>query len=127
LLHRFPYFQDGTQPYPGLEIELASPIPPHATTPILGKIDCGSDRTVLPDSLVDDLGLIIVGYREFEGVDGFHIRFPLARVTIRIGNLPELKIEAAVSNGESIALLGLDVLNHFLINLDGPNQTLEIG
>jgi hypothetical protein len=81
----------------------------------------------LPASIIDALGSVIVGYRDFEGVDGYQIRLPLARVTLRLGNLTELTIEVAVSDGESMPLLGLDILNHFRITLDGPNQTLEIG
>lgn len=125
--HHFPYKQDGFQPYPGLEVALSSPENSGFEITASVKVDSGADRTIIPTWIVEELHLVEIEAKLFEGADGHIFSMPLFIIYVRIANLPECRIVAAASDAESMVLLGLDVLNLFRATLDGPNQTLEIG
>ena len=48
-------------------------------------------------------------------------------VEISIHSLEPVLVKAIASEGESIIILGRDILNRFRIVLDGPQSALEIG
>ena len=90
-----------------------------------GKLDTGADLTVIPPSLVAELKLPPAGTAHLSGYDGSRVERPLYAVDLEIG---EDRIEAvlAVAAPRLNIPLGRDVLNHFLITLDGKNQQFEM-
>lgn len=77
--------------------------------------------------MIDELQLVEIETKLFEGVDGHIFSMPLFILPVQIADLPMCEIVAAANDAEPMVLLGLDVLNLFRITLDGLNQILEIG
>ena len=110
-----------------MQLVLSSVDNPGFEISTLAKVDCGADRTIIPSSLIDELQLVEIDSRLFEGADGHIFSMPLFILHVQIADLPKCEIVAAANESESIVLLGLDVLNQLRIILDGPNQIFEIG
>jgi hypothetical protein len=91
------------------------------------QVDCGADRTVLPDKLAQALGLPQVGTLEIAGLGGTTQHLHSFAVLLGIHDFPLQQVEVITSAGEEWILLGRDVLNHHRILLDGPHLALEIG
>lgn len=91
------------------------------------QVDTGADRTVLPTSMVDALGLLPVDEILVAGLAGSRHSLRTYAVRIGIRDLPPVLVEAFVSPEEPWILLGRDVLNAHRLLLDGPNLALEIG
>jgi hypothetical protein len=90
------------------------------------QVDCAADRTVLPQSLVDQLGLSATGLVQLTGFGGQPTLFPVYRVTIALPQFTPITLEVAAHPDEPWILLGRDVLNLYKVELDGPNLTLSI-
>jgi hypothetical protein len=90
------------------------------------KVDSGAAQTIIPTALVERLGLKEVARHEFEGLGGVRVTLSIVRVHLTIRGCPTLEVNAAASDGEPYILLGRDVLNQFLVVLDGPNGKLQI-
>lgn len=123
---RYNYNQQVQPPAPFIYVTVGAPN--HRTEreniPVL--IDTGADITAIPIDLVTDLGLIkfseIVagGFRHgAEPVDTF-------LVTLQIHNWTIDAVEVVLSD-DNYGIFGRDVLNQFLITLDGPDLTLTMG
>jgi hypothetical protein len=91
------------------------------------QIDTAADRTVLPDHLVEALGLAQIGRIAVGGLGGVVQYLPTYAVHVTIHQFPAQIIKVVASSGEPWVLLGRDVLNAHRLLLDGPHLTLEIG
>ncbi len=91
------------------------------------QLDTAADRTVLPESFVESLGLLPLDELPIEGFGGQVLLLPTYRVQIGIHDLPPVMIEVIAHTAEPFVLLGRDVLNHLRVLLDGPQGLLEIG
>lgn len=88
------------------------------------KLDTGAAITILPESLAMALNLkprseVLVG-----GYDGVGTWRNLYLVSLNIAEF-SLPYEVVASPRDNI-LLGRDVLNHFILTLDGKAQTFEM-
>src|SRR5262249_36116752 len=90
-----------------------------------GKLDSAADTTVIPERLVTQLGLTPRGHAWTRGFDGtysrrlvFYVRMPVEGF-----DLPSVRCVAA---DRVTLLLGRNVLNRFILTLDGKNQTFDL-
>jgi len=120
-----PYDSAFNPPAPVLEIVVGRPQATHIETRVRAQVDPGSDITVLPESVAEALGLQRAGDLETEGYDGIVTRWPLCVVTLTVADvtLPPMSV---VVMPRSLAILGRDVLNHFILILNGKDLTFEL-
>jgi predicted aspartyl protease len=97
-----------------------------AQSTLRGKMDTGADISVLPESVVVQLGIGPKGHVWTRGFDGSYSRRPLyyVRLTVEGFNAPMVR---CVATQRTNILLGRNVLNRFVILLDGKNQIFDIG
>jgi len=122
----FRYARAETPPAPYVLVTLARADGSGTTLDVPDKVDSGADRTVIPTRLAEQIGLVEVERREFEGLGGVRVTLSLFDLLVTIRGCQPVAVAAAGSDGEPYILLGRDVLNHFRIVLDGPNEKLEI-
>ncbi|MEW6679553.1 MAG: retropepsin-like aspartic protease [bacterium] len=92
---------------------------------IEGIIESGAEMTVIPKWAIERLELSPVSMVEVRTWDGRISKIPGYLINLSIGNLIIKNLEV-VSFDQDIALLGRDVLNKFVITLDGKRGILEI-
>lgn len=97
-----------------------------ATVDLPAKVDTGADQTVIPALLAEQLALREARRVRFGGLGGVETELPTYEVQLVIRDLAPVTIEVAASEGEPHVLLGRDVLNRYLVVLDGPNGKLVI-
>ena len=93
------------------------------TVPAL--VDTGSDVTSIPLAAAQALGLLPVGPALVEGVAKAQIERTIFAAFLSIEQGEPERFEV-IGWPEDIALLGRDILNKYVITLDGPNLTLTI-
>lgn len=88
------------------------------------KLDTGASITVIPDSMVGELGLYAMSEILAFGFDrtGFWRKIYLISLQVQEYSFP---VEVVSSPREDV-LLGRDILNQFIITLDGKAQTFEM-
>lgn len=90
------------------------------------QIDTAADRTILPDQLVQSLGLVEDGRLPFQGFASEVIELPIFLVEVRVASLDPVLVRAALGPSEPHILLGRDVLNRHDLLLQGAELALEI-
>jgi predicted aspartyl protease len=91
-----------------------------ATIPMI--VDTGSDRTLLPASVVRELGLPRVTAVKVKGIGEAEIEATIHGAVVAFGRFRSLVRVIAFLDE---ALLGRDVLNQLVTTLDGPERTLS--
>jgi predicted aspartyl protease len=99
--------------------------PPHGerATAAPALVDSGADVTVLPQGLPEALGLPQVGEITVRGVGGATHRVPVYAVEVEALGTRRI-VEAAAVGGEM--LVGRDLLNFWMVVLDGPRLVLRV-
>jgi hypothetical protein len=90
------------------------------------QIDTAADRTVIPGSVVDRLGLVRLDEFVVAGLGGQVFVVPSYRLELALRASSHHLLEVISHAEEPFVLLGRDVLNRHRILLDGPNLALEI-
>jgi hypothetical protein len=111
-------------PAPVADVLIAHPVSgaSHSTT---GKLDSGADVTVIPQRLVPLLGLSPKGHTWAKGFDGTYSRRPVYYVGLTVEGTA-LAAVRCIAADRSDVLLGRNVLNRFLITLDGKHLESEM-
>lgn len=122
----FYYITEIYPPAPFIWITIGHPTNAGDVGPLPARVDTAADRTVIPQPVVDDLRLEPSNELQFEGLGGHKETLSIYPVLLTISGLEPLSAEVAAHKGEQYVLLGRDILNHYRITLDGPNQRLEI-
>lgn len=89
--------------------------------------DTGADRSVLPQRVVDALGLVSFERETVSGFDGTPVECPVYSVRLIVRDLPAIRVNVLGGWRDGYAILGRDVLNLYRVVFDGPNLKLEIG
>ena len=119
------YSRDFDPPAPVVSGTIYCPVDHTRITTVLWEIDTGADISVVPQRVVDALKLIPRRVLVTESYDGTQSQWPAYMVDLGME-------EQEISDVEVIALprqngiLGRDVLNHFIVTLNGKDLTVEI-
>jgi hypothetical protein len=90
------------------------------------QIDHGADRSVIPAALVRSLELVPLDRIPVRGFLGKPEEMSRYTVQVTPKGLRPVEVAVLTSTEERVMILGRDVLNHFRVVLEGPNQTVEI-
>lgn len=112
-------------PAPVAELTIAHPVTAAISGVLHGILDSGADITVIPDSLATRLQLTPHGQIWTQSYNGTYSRRLVyyVRLTVEGFELPAVRCVAA---DRSNVLLGRNVLNHFIITLDGKRLGFEL-
>lgn len=112
-------------PAPVADVTVIHPITGSNSSTLRGKLDSGADVTVIPDRLVAQLQITPKGRIWTRGYDGTYSRRPVYYVQLTVEGF-DLPIVRCVAVDRENVLLGRNVLNRFIITLDGKNLTFEL-
>jgi predicted aspartyl protease len=117
-----PYSAEFRPPAPVLALRAGVP----GREPALGLmalVDTGADLSVLPQSVVAALGLPQVSTTRIQGVTGVAESTPVHAATLEVAGTRALA--EVVAWGDE-AIVGRDILARFVLELDGPRETLTV-
>jgi predicted aspartyl protease len=122
----FPYDARYQPPMPVVDVELS--VPGHAASQRLlpALVDSGSDGTLIPIDLLEQVGARCVGEARLRGVTGSSQLVNVYLVSLRVGmrQVRGLRVVAATEQSEFI--LGRNALNQLVITLNGLAGVTEI-
>ncbi len=124
---RYRYNTQLQPPAPFVHLLLRNPANGNELAAVPAQIDTAADLTVLPQSLIKNLGLAQIGTLLIGGLGGITYTLPTYVVLIGIHDLVPQAIKIVASAEEEWPLLGRDLLNSVRLTLDGPQSVLEIG
>lgn len=127
MAERYRYAQEVSPPAPFVYVSISRP---DDSGPIAddvpAQVDSASDYTILPEALIEQLGLAQVGQLAVKGFSGVFRKAPTYLVLSGLKNRERFRIRVLGDRNEPWTIVGRDVLNRFCILLDGPNEWLEV-
>lgn len=124
---RYGYSPLGNHPAPFVPVNLSGPNGGTELADLPAQLDSGADRTVVPRSAVERLGLVQLDEITVGALNMALEILPTFLVRLTIRQQAPITVEVAGARNESWVLLGRDVLNRYRIVLDGPRLLLDIG
>jgi len=120
-----PYDSSFNPPAPVADVVIANPVRRTRRRVLRGKLDSGADTTAIPERLVSQLGLMPRAHIWTRGFDGTYSRRPVFYVRLRLEgfDLPSVR---CIAVDRTTVLVGRNVLNRFILILDGKNQTFDL-
>jgi predicted aspartyl protease len=117
-----PYSTEYTPPAPVLAIRVSAPSGGTGVA-LLALVDTGADVSVLPRTVAESLALPHLSNLRLQGVTGVPESVRVHAARVEVGG-KSLLAEVACFGSEII--LGRDILNGFVLRLDGPRTALEL-
>jgi hypothetical protein len=122
---RYRYNNQLVPPAPFVYVTVRNPADGAELASIAAQVDSAADRSVVPQSVVDQLGLSQVGTLAIGGLGGIIYTLPTYVVFVAIHDRAPQPIKVVATADEPWMLLGRDVLNAHRLTLDGPGSVLE--
>jgi len=123
---RYLYNQQVNPPAPFVYVSLRCPETGNIVENLPAQVDSAADRTVIPASLVDPLGMIPADQLLVAGLGGEVFSAPAFFIKLTLHDLSPQEVLVLAHDDEPFVLLGRDVLNRHRLLLDGPGLALEI-
>ncbi len=120
---RYPYDSSSEPPAPVVPVRIAAPGRPEHGIAVPALVDSGADLTVVPVSVAAVADLTPIGRVNVEGVAGTVARAAVYAAEIEINGVREIA-EVIALGGQT--LLGRNLLNRWVLVLDGPRLRLEM-
>ena len=121
----YSYSKQYRPPAPVLELSVLHPQNPNNLTQVTGKIDTGADITTIPETLLLHLGIPPCREVIAIGFDDVETRRRTYLVNLSIAGVTHPFQEVMATSGNQV-LIGRDLLNQWIMTLDGPNAHLDI-
>jgi len=131
-----PYRREEKPPCPALRVQfiggvLDSAISPEAVAECTAMVDTGASHTAVPTSILDSIRAPYLDEVTAAGYDGSLVRLDLREASLVViepgwplpARFSGLRVIALPDEGE--ILLGRDVLNQWVITLDGPAEVIS--
>jgi hypothetical protein len=119
------YDRDVDPPAPFVDIRVSPPLSLDLGQPLRAKLDTAADISCIPADLAELLRLLPARTVPVEGYDGIQRMVYTYMVTLEVAAARFRYLEV-VATPEEYALLGRDVLNHFYVQLNGPDLTFHM-
>ena len=119
------YDSSAQPPAPFIEFEVVSPQDSTQRRPVQGLLDTGAEVSVLPAEILTALQIPKASNMSVESWDGSPTLVTTYIVTLAIADAHLDSIEV-VAAPRPHAILGRDVLNHFILTLNGKDLTFEL-
>lgn len=119
------YDRSFNPPAPVAEVIILHPVIPARRSILPGKLDTGADLTVIPQQLVTQLRLTPKGRVWTRGYDGAYSQRPIFYVRMQIEGFVLTSVRCIAIDRRDV-LLGRNVLNRFLLILDGKKLFFEL-
>jgi len=107
------------------DVLIAHPVSLATSRVLRGKLDTGADLTVIPESLIIPLALSMRSHVWTRGYDGTFSHRPVYYVRLSLQG-HELPIVRCIAADRLNVLIGRNVLNRFIIVLDGKNLRFDM-
>lgn len=120
-----PYHRGFTPPAPALDVWVGHPARAGRTVQLCAKLDTGADTTVVPNGIVQRLGLTARSYAWLRSYDGSYSRRPVYYARLDLSGFVLFAVRCVAAERDTV-LLGRNVLNRFTITLDGKRLTFDI-
>jgi predicted aspartyl protease len=121
-MKRFVFDKSFDPPAPVLAVRVGGIEEHHPAAMLRMLVDTGADCTLIPVRIARSLRLPVVDRVAVQGVGGKPRNAPVYAVRLRVGTLRTLTRVVALGDE---ALLGRDVLNQLLLQIDGPAQRIS--
>lgn len=120
---------DTTYPGPALprvEVRVRALLAEHQGIVDWALVDSGADGTMIPLAILEDIGARRVDRMRMTGVAGSSQTVDIYEVSVQIGPFTVPKIYAVANGFNQEMLIGRDVLNQFIVTLNGLANSVEI-
>lgn len=121
----FPYSNTYRPPAPVIPAVISSLDDPTRSVTHEAKIDTGADITTVPMFLIDPLNLVPAREVLAIGFNNTDARRLTYYVNLHLAGYDFFPIEVMSSAGNDF-LIGRDILNEWVLTLDGKNRTLKV-
>jgi predicted aspartyl protease len=120
-----PYSQTLNPPGPVAEVILVNTTTGSRTATLPGKMDTGSDVTLVPAEIMRKLAPKLHGWSSLYSYDQTSQRCPMYYLKVAVEGHEVMDVPCIATNRANV-LLGRDVLNQFVITLDGKNLAFSL-
>ena len=119
------YDRSFTPPAPVTDVSISHPVADVTSGPLRGKLDSGADITVIPERLINQLGLSPRASVWARSYDGAYSQRAVYYVLFSIEG-HELPAVRCLGADRTDVLVGRNVLNRFVITLDGKRLRFSL-
>jgi predicted aspartyl protease len=125
----FSYDYDTTYPGPALpvvDLIVRNVAETNNSMELSAMVDSGADGTMIPLRTLQRLKARKVDQKRMRGVSGILFQVSVYEVAIQLGNHVIPKVYAIADRQNQQTILGRDVLNQFVVTLNGLAHVVEI-
>lgn len=120
------YLSNYSPPMLALEIHIGYPGGEISTGPLMAIADTGADGTLIPQSLLDQVGAPIVDDTRIRSHWGDWRQVLVFTVDVGIGTILLPAVDVVGDDVGNEIIIGRNVLNRLRLGLDGPGQQIQV-